>query len=105
MIGIIIGSAVITLLVVGILFVNLSPEFGGKPTEADKTRYSKSKNFKDGKFENLNKANMDMSFKQTVTTMIDFIKGTPNARPSFNLPVEKVDSLNWEQNDSTNRLV
>jgi hypothetical protein len=38
MIGIIIGSAVITLLVVGILFVNLSPEFSGKPTEADKTR-------------------------------------------------------------------
>ena len=100
MIGIIIGSAILILLIVGALFVNLSPEFGGNHTEKDKARYSESDNFKEGKFQNIDKPNMDMSFGETMTTLVEYIKGTPNAEPDFTLPVEKVDSLNWEQNDS-----
>lgn len=105
MIGIIIGSAILILIIVGALFVNLSPEFGGNHSKEDKSRYSKSEHFKEGKFENLKKADMSMSFGATMNLLADYIKGTPNAVPSFELPVEKVDSLNWEQNDSTNRLV
>ena len=101
MIVITIGIALLTLLVVGVLFVNFSPEFGGKHTETDKARYSRSDHFKDVKFENLEKPNMDMSFKQTMSTLVDFIKGTPDSKQDFDVPVEKVDSLTWEQNDST----
>lgn len=105
MIGIIIGSVILILLIIGILFVNLSSEFGGNHTDEDKVRYSKSEHFKEGKFENLSKANMDMSFGEIMTSLVDYVKGVPNSEPNFTLPVEKVDSLNWEQNDSTNRLV
>ena len=105
MIGIIIGSAILVLLIIGALFVNLSPEFGGNQTKEDKSRYEKSKNFKDGKFENLNKTTMTMSFGEIMTSLIDYAKGVPNSEPNFDLPVEKIDSLTWQQNDSTNRLV
>ena len=104
MIGLTIGGIILSLVIVGALFVNLSSEFGGKHSKKDVERYSASNNFKDGKFENIKVANMDMSFSQTMGTLVDFIKGTPNSKPDFELPVEKVDSLSWEQNDSTDRL-
>jgi len=104
MIGLTVGGIILLLVIVGALFVNLSPEFGGKHSKKDIERYSVSTNYKEGNFENIKAPNMDMSFSQTIGTMVDFIKGTPNAKPDFELPVEKVDSLTWEQNDSTNRL-
>ncbi|MFT6166433.1 MAG: L-ascorbate metabolism protein UlaG (beta-lactamase superfamily) [Vicingaceae bacterium] len=104
MIGLTIGGIILLLLIIGVLFVNLSPEFGGKHSKKDVERYSTSDNYKEGKFENIKVANMDMSFSQTMGTLVDFIKGTDNSKPDFELPVEKVDSLSWEQNDSTDRL-
>ncbi len=100
-----IGGFILLVVIGGVIFVKISPEFGGKHTLIDVERYSKSTNFKKGQFENLSSTNMDMSFGETMETLADFIKGTQNAKPDFELPVEKVDSLNWEQNDSTNRLV
>ena len=105
MIGVTIGGFILLLIIVGVLFVNLSPEFGGKQKETDVERFSKSKNYKAGKFENLSSTNMDMSFSETMSTLVEYLKGTPNSKPDFELPVEKVDSLTWEQNDSTNRLI
>ena len=104
MIGLTIGGITLLLVIVGVLFVNLSPEFGGKHSKKDVERYSTSENYKEGKFENIKVANMDMSFSQTMGTLVDFIKGTDNSKPDFELPVEKIDSLGWEQNDSTDRL-
>jgi L-ascorbate metabolism protein UlaG (beta-lactamase superfamily) len=104
MIGLTVGGFILLLVIVGALFVNLSPEFGGKHSKKDIERYSVSTNYKEGKFENIKAPNMDMSFSQTMGTLVDFIKGTANSEPDFELPVEKVDSLAWEQNDSTNRL-
>jgi len=105
MIGLTVGGFILFLVIVGVIFIKLSPEFGGKHTKSDVERYSKSENFKAGKFENLRSTKMDMSFGETMGTLVDFIKGTPHAKPDFELPVERVDSLDWVQNDSTNRLV
>ena len=48
-IGILIGVVLIT----ATLFINISPEFGGKATKEQKDFYSQSQNYKDGKFNNL----------------------------------------------------
>ena len=48
--GIILGSGVLLIIVSGVLFLNLSPQFGGTPDEQDKQKYSASKQYKDGKF-------------------------------------------------------
>ena len=104
MIALTIGGIILLLVIVGVLFVNLSPEFGGKHSKSDLERYANSNHFKEGKFENIKATKMDMSFSQTMGTLVDFIKGTANSEPDFELPVKKVDSLGWEQNDTTNRL-
>tara|TARA_B110000046_G_scaffold88676_2_gene96844 strand:+ start:87101 stop:87406 length:306 start_codon:yes stop_codon:yes gene_type:complete len=93
MIGLTIGGIILLLIIVGVLFVNLSPEFGGKHSKKDVERYSGSNHYKEGKFVNIKATNMDMSFSQTMSTLVDFIKGTANSEPDFELPVEKVDSL------------
>lgn len=83
--------AIVTLLV--LIFINTSPEFGGKHSEKRKATYANAANYKDGKFENQNTVKMEMGFSKFTSTLIDYIKGVPNAAPSFQIPVESIDSL------------
>ena len=53
MIALTIGGIILLLVIVGVLFVNLSPEFGGKHSKSDLERYANSNHFKEGKFENI----------------------------------------------------
>lgn len=57
-VGILLG----VILIMTILFVNLSPEFGGKATKEQKKSYAKSQNYKGGKFNNLGDVQMSMGF-------------------------------------------
>lgn len=98
-----IAGIVVVLLIIGALFINLSPQFGGKHSDIDKKRYEKTGYYTDGKFVNLIPTSMDMSAKKMVSTMFDFMKGVPNGKPSFELPQHKVDSLaitQWEESAS-----
>ena len=77
-------------LIGGIIFINVSPQFGAKTIGANYERIKRSKNFKDGKFRNIEKT--------TTMTKIDlasmskfFIKG--NTVPNFTIPIEKSDSI------------
>lgn len=105
MLGITIGVFILLILVIGVLFINLSPEFGGKHSDQDKKRYAKSLHYKDQKFKNLTPTNMDMSFGQMMGSLRDFIKGTPNDKPNFDLPVKHIDSIDLVQNNGVNRLI
>ncbi|PRX54839.1 MBL fold metallo-hydrolase [Flagellimonas meridianipacifica] len=88
-IGIIVG-----ILIIGtILFVNLSPQFGGKATEEQKKEYAKSKNYKDEKFVNTNEVKLDMSFGDMIKSLIGFLRKQPNSVPTKSLDVVKMDSL------------
>nr|WP_298998841.1 MBL fold metallo-hydrolase [uncultured Allomuricauda sp.] len=88
-IGIIIGLLVF----ITVLFVNLSPQFGGKATEEQKKEYAKSKNYKDEIFVNTNEVKMDMSFRDMMKSLIGFIRKQPNSVPATSLDVVKMDSL------------
>ena len=105
MIGSIIGIGILFILLVGILFINLSPEFGGKASKEDIDRYKKSNNYEEGKFVNLVETSIDMSFGEMLISIKDYFKGVPNDRPDFDLPVEHIDSLELVKNESTDRLV
>ncbi|MEM8848382.1 MAG: MBL fold metallo-hydrolase, partial [Bacteroidota bacterium] len=88
-IGIILG-----VLVIGtILFVNLSPQFGGKATEEQKKEYTKSKNYKDEIFVNTNEVKLDMSFGDMMKSLVGFLRKQPNSVPAKGLDVVKMDSL------------
>lgn len=90
---ILIASGSILLLVfVAFLFIQLSPQFGGKPTENDKIGYKESPYYHKGKFENEIPTPMNLSFLQYVSLLKKYIVGVPNQAPQNELPVQKLDS-------------
>ena len=86
------------ILIVGLLFVNLSPQFGGSPTEEQTESYSKTGHYKEGVFVNELETNMDMDFSAMYETMLEFIKGGENLQPKEDLPVKKIEAQWIEQN-------
>ncbi|MFT2007908.1 MBL fold metallo-hydrolase [Pontibacter sp. 13R65] len=93
MIGIIIGSLFGAILLGGAIFMNVSPQFGGKPTKEKEAAYEQLSYYQDGKFQNLIPTSMDMKFGDMLSTMGDMIKGDPNRQPGHLLPVQTIDSL------------
>ncbi len=91
-------SIITIIVIVGVVFVNTSPEFGGKYSEKDEERYEKSGHFKDGVFVNQIETSMDMSFSSIVSTSIDFIKGVKNGRPDKSLTSLALDSTQVADN-------
>ncbi|SEK45207.1 L-ascorbate metabolism protein UlaG, beta-lactamase superfamily [Aquimarina amphilecti] len=88
-IGILIGVVII----IATLFINLSPQFGGKATKEQQSNYATSKNYKDGTFINTNKVKLDMSLIDMGKSLIGYLKSQPNTVPKNGLPVKEVDSL------------
>jgi L-ascorbate metabolism protein UlaG (beta-lactamase superfamily) len=87
------------------LFISLSPQFGGKPSESDKDRFSETGYYKEGVFENLIHTSMDMDAKTVVSTMIAFAKGGKERQPFFELPVLDRDSTEIADYSGPARLV
>ena len=98
-------SVLLILFVLGALFVNLSPEFGGTIGETQKERFLKSPNFKNGVFENLGGVKMNMGFSDYIKGMRSFFTVQPNTRPTGNLPTVKVDSLELVNYSGAARLI
>ncbi len=92
-IGAIVGVLLLLLIIVGVLFVNISPEFGGEHDEERIKIYSESGHYKEGKFENLIPTSMDMEFSGFMDVMGEFIKGNPNRQPKEDISVIKMDSI------------
>ncbi len=99
--GIVLG----VLVIIGILFVNLSPEFGGKATKEQQAEYTKSKNYKDGKFINIGNVTMEMSGGDAWKAMKGMLSPRADSKPSKNIEVEKIDSLALVNYKDKTRLV
>ena len=91
--GISIFFILLAVFVVGFIFIKTSPEFGSNPTDEDKVIYEKSPNFENGLFKNLIQTDMDMSFKDMMKLTGKFFSKIENAKPDFELPLEKTDSV------------
>jgi L-ascorbate metabolism protein UlaG (beta-lactamase superfamily) len=80
-------------IIAGIVFaayavLNLYPAFGGKQTEIKKSLYSKSPQYRDGKFVNQVHTSWDTSFRSMISMMKDFLKGNPERKPQAPLQME-----------------
>jgi L-ascorbate metabolism protein UlaG (beta-lactamase superfamily) len=103
--GLYIFVVVLLLVVLVVLFVNLSPEFGGSPTKEQKERYNQSANFKDGVFENIGGVKMDTDFKKILKMTRLFFNPNPDATPQKNITVTQVDSLEIDNYNGKTRLI
>lgn len=92
MIGLFIGSLVLLLIFVVVLFVNFSPQFGSTPSEAKIAEYSKSANYSEEHFVNRERVEMNFTFGQFVENLFKFLRTQPNTVPPRPLPVSHLDS-------------
>ena len=100
-IGILMGVVLIT----ATLFINISPEFGGKATKEQKDFYSQSQNYKDGKFNNLGNVEMSMDFNKFVKSLVGYFNPSPKTKPSTDISVQKIDSLSIVHYKDSTRMV
>ena len=80
------------LIIAGVLFTNLSPQFGGKHTKEDLERYEASGHYDQGKFVNQSPTSLDRSFGNMWSIIKEYIKGNPNSKPLGELPQQPMDS-------------
>ncbi|MDO1512587.1 MBL fold metallo-hydrolase [Maribacter confluentis] len=91
--------ALVILVIVGLivlsvfLFVTNSPQFGGKMTKEQKERYVVSPNYKDGKFVNVNGADVNLGFGDMMKSLKGYFFPLPKTIPEHNISVEAIDSV------------
>lgn len=90
---------------IGVLFVNLSPQFGADPDEAKKAAFEKLPHYSNGEFRNLIPTSMDMDIGKAVKMLPEFFKNDPTRIPDFEIPVVKVDSLDLVNQNLPPRLI
>ncbi|RMA64556.1 MBL fold metallo-hydrolase [Ulvibacter antarcticus] len=84
----IIASLIGMIVLIAIIFINTSSEFGAK-SEGDRLkRIEKSEHYKDGKFHNLSETNVDGDINYIKTLGEYFTKG--NKVPDWSIPVKKI---------------
>jgi L-ascorbate metabolism protein UlaG (beta-lactamase superfamily) len=91
--GITLVGIILLFTIATIVFVNLSPQFGGSASEAQQKTFLASGHYKDGIFVNQIPTSLDLGFAKTVSVMKDFFFSDVAGRePGVPLPMEKIDS-------------
>lgn len=85
-----IGILVVSIVLIGLVFVNISPEFGASPSTDQMKRFEKTGHYEDGVFLNFQETSMDMGFDSIMDLLEQSIQGVPNTRPDFEIPIVKV---------------
>ena len=100
MIGIVSVVGVITL--VGVTFINVSPQFGSSAKEPSLERIRKSPNFLNGAFKNQEKTLQNTGFKWS--TIPKFFTDGNNKTPSAELPMDKLSKSYFENKPKQPRI-
>lgn len=93
MIGISVTLIIGIIIIISILFLNCSPQFGKGITKSKKTKYSKLDNFQNGKFKNIHPSPMDFKFWKYIK---ELTKKASSRNPKINIEVLNIDSLTIE---------
>lgn len=101
MIGITILSILLLIVVIGVVFVNTSPEFGGSPTKEQAEQYALTGHYEDGKFVNQIPSEMEVGVKDIPSLLYQQIKGDPARQPNEKFNVQHIDSMKILQKPDT----
>lgn len=102
---VVIGILFGIVLLVAVLFINFSPQFGGTVSKEQKIRYAKSKNYQNEKFVNKGDVKLEMSSRNILKIMREMFKPIPNSTPKTNIEVQKINPLNIVGYKNSTRLV
>ena len=105
MTGVVIGGVLLMLLLGGLLFMYVSPQFGMPPTDKQKATYKSFDYFKDGRFTNMMPTTMDLGFKSMIELSGEYWNSRKVQKsPGQELPLVKADSVqlaNLPRNETT----
>ena len=90
---------------IGVIFVNTSPEFGGDPKEEDIKKYIQTGHYEEGEFKNYSLTTMDYSFSQIVEIVGDYFDDSVQNIPKIPLTVIQQDSLFLEETKQQAKLI
>ncbi|NOU59997.1 MBL fold metallo-hydrolase [Marinifilum sp. JC070] len=90
--GIGVGIILLSICLIGVLFIYLSPEFGRRANATQKKAYALLPNYKDGKFVNREKIEMEMSFRSFSKMFREMLSPDPNVNPKSNIDVIELSS-------------
>ncbi|MGL1888872.1 MAG: MBL fold metallo-hydrolase [Reichenbachiella sp.] len=95
--GLTILGLLVTIVIVATLFINLSPQFGGKQNKNKLARFELSKNYKEGVFINNTPTSMDMSPAKIWSILKDQFSAV-DTKPGLDIDTYKIDSLEITKN-------
>lgn len=92
-------------LIIGVVFINTSPEFGGDPSEEDITKFEKLDHYSEGTFKNNHNTTRGFSWDVFWSTMKEYYKDNPNRDPLVEIPLMAQDSIVLEQTKHQAKLI
>ena len=95
--------AILALVLIGILFVNLAPQFGAVHDKVHKDRMTQSSQYKDNAFVNQIDTQTSTPTPDSggmIDTLFKFIKGVPNQKPSRDIDVIKLQAEDLDQSQA-----
>ncbi len=99
----ILASIIGMIVLIAVIFINTSPEFGAKSEGLRLEKIKSSENFKNGKFQNLTETDVSGDMNYTKTLSEYFTKG--NKVPDWSIPVNKISSETISKtSDSTTKI-
>jgi len=101
----IIGGLMGILTVLGVLYLNLNPQFGGSVNRERKEKYSQSKHWKNGKFENLSHTTMNITPKTFPGLIKKQLTNTKVRYPVSPLPIIPFNHSKFEQQPSKPKFI
>ncbi|MGM0885060.1 MAG: MBL fold metallo-hydrolase [Bacillota bacterium] len=89
-------GVVAAILMIGYLVLTYYPAFGGAPSKEKRQELSQSANYAKKKFVNLISTSMDMSFRETLMVVVQFVIGNPNRKPAKPIAAEPLSPLYFQ---------
>ncbi|MDQ2177076.1 MBL fold metallo-hydrolase [Marinifilum sp. D714] len=104
--GIGLGILLLITCIIGVSFIYVSPQFGRRANATQKKAYALLPNYKDGKFINREKIEMEMSMRSFSKMFREMLSPDPNVNPKSNVEVVSLNSDNLElKADSINEVI
>ena len=88
----IIGGLILAVAVAGVIWLNTSPQFGGKHTEEDIARFEASGHYEDGIFVNLIPTSLDMSLGEMWDVTLQMFSRNGNKKPESRIAPKHISS-------------
>ncbi|MBO6515647.1 MAG: MBL fold metallo-hydrolase [Bacteroidia bacterium] len=99
------GSIVLLIVLIGIAFLNISPQFGGSVTDDQKVAYAQSGHYADDVFLNDEEIVMELNCHSITAMLKETMNPDPNVAPKVNLEVKDINPKSLSAlADSTTRI-